>query len=103
MASSLNLLQTITPHPIEDHKRNKKIQRINRYIIEGLLQHYSGITRFNDVVNDHLIALWMGLHKFIPMGEGGKYISCVKRELTTGTLIDELTSCIKKIHQIIHF
>lgn len=90
LSSSLNLLETIKPHSIEDHRYNKKVERINKYIIEGMLQHYSGITRFADVVNNHWIALWMGLHNFKVQGEGKRYVSCTKRSITIDSIIHSL-------------
>lgn len=85
-------MQTIRPRSIVDNKYNKRVKRINKYIIEGMLQHYSGITRFIDVVNNHWIALWMGLHRFKPIGEGGKYVSCIKREISMGALMEDLVT-----------
>lgn len=58
---SLNLMTTIKPHSVNDNKYNKKVQRINKYIIEGMHQHYSGITRFIDVVDNHWIAFMDGI------------------------------------------
>lgn len=90
LCSSLKLLPTIKPNSVDDHKHNKKVERINKYIIEGMLQHYSGITRFIDVVNNHWIALWMGLHSFKQHGESNKYIACLKRSITIEKIINNL-------------
>lgn len=82
---SLQLEATIKPRKdnyIADHNLNKRIRRCNKYRIEGLLQHYAGFTRFVDIVDNHWIALWMGLHRFDSCGEGRKFIKCSKRELT---------------------
>lgn len=98
VADDLNaLISEINDHPIlknslklmccqksrnkRDEEDNKKFKRNNKYRIEALLQHYCGFTRFLDVVDNHWIALWMGLHDFNKCGEGGKYINCVKREV----------------------
>ncbi len=82
---SLQLENTIAPDKgniIATTKQNKRIRRCNKYRIEGLLQHYAGFTRFVDIVDNHWIALWMGLHRFDSCGEGKKFIKCTKRELT---------------------
>lgn len=42
---------------------------LSKYKIEGLLQHYGVRTRFVDLVDNHWIALWMGLNK----------VSCIKK------------------------
>lgn len=66
------------------------IHRKNRYCVEGLLQHYAGSTRFIDVVDNHWVALWMGLHSFIKTGYGLKYCKCEKRELSLGAICQSL-------------
>lgn len=62
----------------EDHIINQRTQRINCHCIEGLLQHYSGSTRFLDIVDNHWVALWMGLHKFNFYGKGNIYCNAEK-------------------------
>lgn len=79
-------------------QNNHEINLLNRhkkYIIEGLLQHYSGNTRFLDVVDNHWVALWMGLHSFVMAGKGSKYCKCEKRELTIGDVYQakEIKGC----------
>lgn len=58
---------------------NSKIKRYNKYIAEALLQHYAGYTRFVDVVDNHWVALWMGLQKYHLYGAGKKNCECMKR------------------------
>ena len=87
---SLKLRKTIVPKISADYYRNKEITRFNRYCIEAVLQHYAGYTRFIDVVDNHWVALWMGLQKFITHGRGHKYCVCQKRELSIGTLYEML-------------
>ncbi len=87
---SLKLRKTIVPKIYADYYRNKEITRFNRYCIEAVLQHYAGYTRFIDVVDNHWVALWMGLQKFITHGRGHKYCVCQKRELSIGTLYEML-------------
>lgn len=89
---SLQLLNPIDYIDYRSTKRKQQWERINRnnkYRIEGLLQHYAGTTRFLDVVDNHWIALWMGLHRFSSYGEGGKHIECNKRILTLNDLIEQ--------------
>lgn len=68
-SQSLKLRPDIKPRKKEDYMTNQIIRRYNCYCIEGLLQHYSGSTRFLDVVDNHWVALWMGLHKFQSIGK----------------------------------
>lgn len=65
----------------ENPKDAVTIRRFNKYRIEALLQHYSGNTRFIDVVDNHWVALWMGLQNFIFRGEGYKNCDCQRREI----------------------
>lgn len=37
--------------------------KLGRHKVEGMLQHYGIQTRFIDLVDNHWVALWMGLHK----------------------------------------
>lgn len=85
LRNSLHLMELKKPKHGKDYaviNENKVIKRNNKYRVEGLLQHYAGFTRFLDVVDNHWIALWMGLHNFKDCGEGSKYVSCAKRELS---------------------
>lgn len=74
---------------------SNEINRKNKYCVEGLLQHYAGNTRFLDVVDNHWVALWMGLHSFVMAGKGSKYCKCEKRELTIGDVYQakEIKGC----------
>jgi len=71
---------------IVNHSLVNEINRKNRYCIEAMLQHYAGNTRFVDVVDNHWVALWMGLHNFKMIGKGARYCKCEKRELSLGDL-----------------
>lgn len=44
-------------------KINGKDPRIQKLIVEAVLQHYGAPTRFIDLVDNHWIALWMGLNR----------------------------------------
>lgn len=66
--------------------------RYNKHIIEGLLQHYIGFTRFLDVVDNHWVALWMGNHRFIMHGRGKRFCDCVNRDLSVGTIYENIAN-----------
>lgn len=72
------------PHRLNPHKRTSVISGLLRkicadeylqetfrtlttvnkqHILEGLLQHYGIPTRYVDLVDNHWVALWMGLHR----------------------------------------
>lgn len=51
------------------------------YKIEGLLQHYGIKTRFLDLVDNHWIALWMGLYKNQTYNQVLEYNHYVQREI----------------------
>lgn len=90
LRNSLKLRNTIKyPQKPEQFRLNKNIDRFNKYTVEALLQHYVGWTRFLDVVDNHWIALWMGLHCFSMHGKSGRYCSCVKRKLLIGDILEQ--------------
>lgn len=88
LKESLHLFVTKRPRKHSDYIANNLHKRNNKYRIEGLLQHYIGKTRFIDVVDNHWVALWMGLHDFIECGEGGQFIRCKKRTVTISRILD---------------
>lgn len=51
------------PHLKKQLKTEGQPFDIAKYKVEGLLQHYGIPTRFIDVVDNHWIALWMGLNR----------------------------------------
>ena len=53
----------------------------SRYRIEGVLQHYGASTSFLDVVDNHWVALWMGLNDYIVKEQIEKYASFVERSI----------------------
>ncbi|MCI9345727.1 MAG: FRG domain-containing protein [Lachnospiraceae bacterium] len=55
--------------------------------IEGMLQHYGVPTRYIDVVDNHWVALWMGLHKIQGLKNIGKYYHYGKRELPLSEML----------------
>lgn len=90
LKESLKLRETKFSRDKWEIKANKHIQQFNRYTIEALLQHYVGRTSFLDVVDNHWIALWMGLHKFQMHGKGARYCACKKRQLLLGDMLEQL-------------
>ena len=85
---SLKLFKLKRPKSSQDHYLNNKFKRYNKYYVEALLQHYAGSTRFLDVVDNHWVALWMGLHKFASHGKGNKFYHSVKRSLSAWDLYE---------------
>ena len=67
-----------------------EITRKNKYRVEGMMQHYAGNTRFLDVVDNHWVALWMGLHNFVMLGRKSSFCKCEKRELSVGDIYQSL-------------
>ena len=56
--------------------------------IEGMLQHYGLKTRYLDLVDNHWVALWMGLYEFKSIKQVTEYGHYVKRELPFPELIN---------------
>lgn len=54
--------------------------------IEGLLQHYGVPTKFVDIVDNHWVSLWMGLHKCVHYSKVSDYVHYTKREIPVGEL-----------------
>lgn len=69
-----------------------KLERLNdtekKIIIECMLQHYGIKTRFLDLVDNHWVALWMGLHTFTTIKQVMMYAHYVKREIPYIDLIN---------------
>ncbi len=65
-----------------------------RHKVEGMLQHYGIQTRFIDLVDNHWVALWMGLYKCCKIKMIGQYFHYERRripivELASGKVKDE--------------
>lgn len=95
LKDSLKLRPTKKPLTKQDYSLNKNTERFNKYTIEALLQHYVGSTRFLDVVDNHWIALWMGLHDFHLRGKGNKFCECIRRQLPIGDTYEQFLSVDK--------
>lgn len=88
LKESLKLRDLIVSHSIENKKINKRILRFNKYCAEALLQHYAGSTRFLDIVDNHWIAIWMGLHTFHMHGKRNIFCEAVRRTIDIHNLYD---------------
>lgn len=53
----------------------------SRHRIEGVLQHYGATTSFLDVVDNHWIALWMGLNKYEVKQQSDFYAEYKERKI----------------------
>lgn len=53
----------------------------SRCRIEGVLQHYGATTSFLDVVDNHWVALWMGLNRYVINEQIDKYAEYVERTI----------------------
>lgn len=92
ISKSLKLRPTIIPKSPQDLFKNKHTEKLNKYVIESLLQHYCGQTRFLDVVDNHWIATWMGLYNFEMHGKHSKFCNCKKRTLPLNDLYEKATN-----------
>lgn len=73
-------------------------EKLASYCIEGMLQHYGVPTRFVDIVDNHWIALWMGLNKATNLKQINHYYRYQKRSLPiVDFLIDQ--HCEKALYQ----
>lgn len=52
-----------------------------RIVVEALLQHYGVPTRFVDFVDNHWVALWMGLNKVCSASKVNTYFSYIERRI----------------------
>ena len=78
---------------LKDKGVNKNtVNRNNKYIIEGVLQHYSGSTRFLDIVDNHWVALWMGLNQYEELGKSNLYSRYKKRVIPQIDYLERITS-----------
>lgn len=78
------LLTTIINSVLNDKhlKETLKLETNNaKHIVEGMLQHYGIPTRNIDLVDNHWVALWMGLHKCVATKSIQKYYHYERREI----------------------
>lgn len=79
----------------------------SQYRIEGLLQHYGATTSFLDVVDNHWIALWMGLNQYVTTEQIDKYATYIERtiplieKISGDTKLQEKNVWEEKIYQYV--
>lgn len=73
---------------LQDLNLNVTDRERSRCRIEGVLQHYGATTSFLDVVDNHWVALWMGLNRYIIKEQIDKYAEYVERTIP---LIDKIS------------
>ena len=69
------------PHMQRELKIESRDHDTTKSKIEGMLQHYGVPTRFIDVVDNHWIALWMGLNKTEKLKQYNQYYHYVERSI----------------------
>lgn len=84
VAYRVNQLKTLINRFVKDVKASHFIKVENdesKWVVEGMLQHYGASTRFIDLVDNHWIALWMGLNKCAEITKNKGYYRYFKRDL----------------------
>ena len=81
-----NKIKTIINRFIKDPKLSQKLSlnpfdNDSRYVVEGVLQHYGATTSFLDVVDNHWVALWMGLNEYTVKEQLDKYARYIERSI----------------------
>ena len=66
---------------MQNELKLKPGSEVDKHKIEGLLQHYGIPTRFIDVVDNHWIALWMGLYQLEKQKKLNQYYHYSKRSI----------------------
>lgn len=69
------------PHLKRELKVDGQAFDVARHKVEGLLQHYGIPTRFIDVVDNHWIALWMGLNRAGKVKQLSQYYHYTERTI----------------------
>ena len=92
-ASSCSKVGAFVNSVIADEKlpRELKIDALGekdaKEVVEGMLQHYGIKTRFVDYVDNHWVALWMGLHEYETIKQINSYARFNKRESNSSTYL----------------
>ena len=83
----------------KDLKVDSELGYVSKYVVAGLLQHYGVPTIGIDLVDNHWVALWMGLHTLeqVDLKKGGVYYHYIKRERS----LVELCSDEEQLYQYI--
>ena len=85
----------------QDLKLNETEPEKQEPKIEGMLQHYGVPTRYIDVVDNHWIALWMGLYKAQNSKNISNYWHYQKRELPLSDMLCGGTTDTNTLYQYI--
>ena len=72
-----------------------------KHIVEGMLQHYGIPTRNIDLVDNHWVALWMGLNKCVKTKSLQVYYHYEKREIPYPKLADHAGILPEEMYQYI--
>lgn len=72
-----------------------------KHIVEGMLQHYGIPTRNIDLVDNHWVALWMGLHKCVKTKSILTYYHYEMREIPYQKLADHADILPEEMYQYI--
>jgi len=76
------IIKAVTKDPkMQNELKLNPGREADKHRIEGLLQHYGIPTRFIDVVDNHWIALWMGLHQLEKPRKLNQYYHYSKRSI----------------------
>ncbi len=76
-------------------------KKLARFKVEGMLQHYGVQTRFIDLVDNHWIALWMGLYKCIPMKMIQNYFHYERRAIPLVEMVKDSSFDEETLYQYI--
>lgn len=76
-------------------------KKANRYKVEGLLQHYGVPTKCIDLVDNHWVALWMGLYECQKQVKVDTYYHYQKREIPLIEILNKEKSLEESIYQYI--
>lgn len=95
VAGAVSALNTIKNRIIKDTKLCNFIKlsenpENHNDQLEGLLQHYGVKTRYIDVVDNHWVAIWMGLNECKEYNLSGKYYRYCKREIPVADLLSQV-------------
>lgn len=76
-------------------------EKANRYKVEGVLQHYGVPTKCIDLVDNHWVALWMGLYECKKQVMVDTYYHYQKREIPIVDVLKGVKSLYDSLYQYI--
>lgn len=108
LANELKVVKLQFEHEInEKHKKDehpdfdKDFKYNHRHRIEGVLQHYGIPTRFIDLVDNHWVALWMGLYHAEHYKNMEDYIHYERREIPYADFLSGVNLVQEELYQYI--